>query len=361
MPVDWEHTQKFAFAKPQPPEEQWAVRWVRRTVLYLGYVLMLAFLVVVLPVALPILAVVDLLKQTDFFMVRAALFTFVYVVYELLGVIIACTINVFSGYWLSKRLYHRHLRMHFWLQQWWVGTIMRIGFKIFSVRLEIENKETLGGRRPFILFLRHASMLDTIIPPYIFYPMGIHLRIVLKRELLWDPSLDISFQNMINAFVRRGSGQGQKEIEKVSRLMEGLGAYEGVMIYPEGTRFTTAKKQRILEKIAETGDVVALERAKSFQRILPPRPGGPMALLERNDCADAIFCAHAGLERAATFHDLRHGGIIGKTVYMKFWRVPFEQIPTNYNGRLEWLYTEWKKIDDFVVQHAEPGEPLDAQ
>ena len=361
MPVDWEHTEQFAHASPMPPEEHWAARWTRRTVLHLGYLLVWFLLIIVLPLAIPVLAVFDLIKKTDFFLVRAAAFTFVYVTFELIAVVAVYVLNILGGYWLSKRFYLRHLRIQFWIQQWWVAAVMRFGLAIFNVRLEIENKDVIGGRRPFILFLRHASMLDTILPPYLFYPLGIHLRIVLKRELLWDPALDMSFQNLINAFVRRGSGQGLKEIEKVSRLMDGLGAYEGVMIYPEGTRFTEAKKQRVLEKIAETGDAAALARAKSFQRILPPRPGGPMALLERNDCADAIFCAHAGLERAATFHDLRHGGIIGKNVHMKFWRVPFEEIPKDYNGRLEWLYAEWKKIDDFVVAHADAAQPNGAR
>jgi 1-acyl-sn-glycerol-3-phosphate acyltransferase len=61
--------------------------------------------------------------------------------------------------------------------------------------------------------------------------------------------LDIVGNRLANCFVRRNSGDSDREIAAVQRLMEDLGPNDGVLIYPEGTRFTEAKRRRILDHL----------------------------------------------------------------------------------------------------------------
>ena len=50
-------------------------------------------------------------------------------------------------------------------------------------------------------------------------PHGVRLRYVLKRELLWDPCLDIVGHRLPNAFVRRGSRDTAGDVAAVRGLM----------------------------------------------------------------------------------------------------------------------------------------------
>ena len=58
-----------------------------------------------------------------------------------------------------------------------------------------------------------------------------------------------------------------------------LDPHEGVLIYPEGTRSTPAKLARAKEIIRERQPDIA-PLADRLQHVLPPRLGGPLALLE---------------------------------------------------------------------------------
>ncbi len=247
-----------------------------------------------------------------------------------------------------------YLWRNFALQNLWVRVLAGGAFRIFSIRLEVEGLEDYRGRA-IVLFCRHASTADTVLPAYLVAePQKILLRYVIKRELLLDPCLDIVGNRLPNYFVRRGSGESESEIEKVRRLLEDLRPGHGVLMYPEGTRFTPSKRERILRRLAERGDEQALQRALPLKHVLPPRLGGSLALLENNPGADAVFCAHAGLESTTSIGKLWRGGLIGSTVRVKFWKVPYEAIPKGGEALVEWLWREWAKVNEFVERHAAP-------
>jgi 1-acyl-sn-glycerol-3-phosphate acyltransferase len=212
---------------------------------------------------------------------------------------------------------------------------------------------------PFLLFLRHASIGDTVLPAvYIGDRHGIMLRYVMKRELLWDPCLDIVGNRLPNYFVQRGSGDSAREIAAMQRLLEELGPRDGVLIYPEGTRFSREKRDRLVARLRGAAPARLLAVAEQLRHTLPPRLGGPLGLLARNPGLDAVFCAHTGFEGAATFGDLVAGSLIGREVRVTFWRVPFAQIPKEHSGRAEWLFDHWRRIDEWI--EAVAGSPADA-
>ena len=47
------------------------------------------------------------------------------------------------------------------------------------------------------------------------------------------------------------------EVAALRSLADGLGRHEGILIYPEGTRFTTAKLERAKQVIAERQPEIA--------------------------------------------------------------------------------------------------------
>ncbi|HRE89632.1 MAG TPA: 1-acyl-sn-glycerol-3-phosphate acyltransferase, partial [Myxococcota bacterium] len=85
----------------------------------------------------------------------------------------------------------------------------------------------------------HTSLVDTLLPTtYLTARRGLKLRWVLKRELLVDPCLDVAGSRLPNAFVARDGSDTEKALAQVRALATDLPADEGVLIYPEGTRFT---------------------------------------------------------------------------------------------------------------------------
>jgi 1-acyl-sn-glycerol-3-phosphate acyltransferase len=286
---------------------------------------------------------------------RCLLFVVLYLTCEVAG-IVACFAT-----WLVRGAVGRtrYLYWNFRLECWWASTLFTGAQRIFSMRLSVEGGDVVA-RGPFILFLRHASVGDTLLAAILIsVPHGIALRYVLKQELLWDPCLDIVGNRLANCFVRRGSGDSDREIAALQRLMEDLGPNEGVLIYPEGTRFTEAKRRHVLDRLAQSGEESALRRAESLRHVLPPRLGGPLGLLERNRGADAVFCAHAGFEGAGSFRDLVAGTLIGQLIRVSFWRIPFADIPADRLHRVEWMWRQWKRVDEWIGEH-KSREPLPA-
>ena len=118
---------------------------------------------------------------------------------------------------------------------------------------------------------------------------------MIKRELQAVPTIDIGGRWVPTNFLRRTSSDPEAELAKMRELATDLGPGEGILIYPEGTRHTDAKLARVKEKLRESGSEV-LPWAERLQNLLPPRLGGPLALLEETEGIDVVFCAHVGFD-----------------------------------------------------------------
>jgi hypothetical protein len=137
--------------------------------------------------------------------------------------------------------------------------------------------------------------------------------------------------------VGRASDDSQREIARVQALARDLSPRDGVLIYPEGTRFSEGKRARVLERLAREGDLKALEYARSLHSLLPPRPGGALALLEAAPHADVVVRAHTGFEGAATLAQIWRGDLLHQTIRVRFQRIPRASIPTGRDAQAQWL------------------------
>ena len=257
------------------------------------------------------------------------------------------------GLWVARvgrgRAAHaRFLARNFALQRWWATTLFDTARRIYGMGLEVEGGE-LAAPGPLLLFPRHASVVDTLLPAaLVSAPRGLRLRYVLKRELLADPCLDVVGNRLPNAFVRRGSEDSERESAAVAALGRGLGRDDGVLLYPEGTRASAEKRARVLERLRAAGDAARLARAERLRHLLPPRRGGPLALLDAAPEADVVFCAHTGLEGAARLGDLFRGALVGATLRVRFWRVARAEVPGERAARAAWLDAWWERLDAWV-------------
>jgi 1-acyl-sn-glycerol-3-phosphate acyltransferase len=197
-------------------------------------------------------------------------------------------------------------------------------------------------------------MLDTLLPAvFASDPQSLRLGHVMKRELLWDPCLDIVGQRTRNAFVRRGSDAREKEIDLLRELAAGVGERDGVLLFPEGTRFSPAKLERARAHLADTQQLARRAWAQRLRHVLPPHRGGALALLETRPDVDVVFLAHVGFEGTASLNDLWKGTLIGRTIRLCFWRVPSPGIPRTAEGRVAWLDAQWERVDAWIGAHME--------
>ena len=232
------------------------------------------------------------------------------------------------------------LEVTYRLQQRWASWNLKALQALFGLTLVVEGTEE-ASPGPVVVLSRHASMVDTLLPAAIVSRgSGIRLRYVLKKELLIDPALDIAGNRLPNVFIDRSSGEASDRAA-IRALAENLGPHDGVLIYPEGTRFSESKLRRLQSKTSDSSP-------SGFRRVLPPRPGGTLAILETAN-ADVVVFAHHGLEGLATVREIWAGGLVGSQISVRMWRIEEGRIPAGRSERVEWLNALWAEIDDWVV------------
>jgi 1-acyl-sn-glycerol-3-phosphate acyltransferase len=318
-------------------------RWFRRCVSLPTFALLWAVVHVGLPLWLLLFALVDLARgqarRTP--LVRAMLFFCLYLTCEIVGVLAALCVWCFTlgGLLVSAESWKG---IHLALQRSFTNTLLRGALRVFSMRTAVAGADrVLPG--PLILMLRHSSTADTVLAAALLtnaHRLG--LRYVLKRELLWDPCLDVVGQRLLNAFVERDGADTEGARAQIRALTEHLGALDGVLIYPEGTRFNAAKLARIKARTDKD------HPAQALTHVMPPKLGGPLVLLERG--VDVLFVDHVGLEGAASFSEFFSGGLIGKTVRVRVRRIACADIPQE--GREAWLNAQWQETNEWVREQS---------
>jgi 1-acyl-sn-glycerol-3-phosphate acyltransferase len=311
--------------------------------LVLGLLLVTALLPVLLIAGLATDFVRRVASGTPPTATRLALFLWVYLAAETGGLL------ALAALWLASLGGRREawLRGATWrLQQRWAGALFGAARALFRIRVEVSGDEAVEPG-PVLVLVRHASIVDTLLPAnLIARPHGIRLRYVLKRELLADPCLDVAGRRLPNYFVRRGTGEAL-EVERVRELARGLDPEDGVLIYPEGTRFTAARRERAIARIASR-DPQRAARAERLRHLLPPRLGGVLALLEGAPEADVLVVAHHGLEGLRSIGEIWRGGLVGLVLRVRIVRIPRLEVPRDVAGRADWLHGIWEDVDEWL-------------
>lgn len=322
-------------------------KWGRR----LLSIPVLALLTAVYGALLPVLAlyaiVRDLLRgRRAMPLLRFHAYIFSVLFIQCLGLLLL-QISWFYSLFMSPE---RRAQVHLNVEIFFIPKTIALAEIIYGMKIELEDIDCCKPG-PILLFSRHASILDTILPIKLLgQAHGMGMRIVQKAELLWNPVVDVASHRMPRAFVKRGTGNAEGQAVHMQHLLKGITQNQALVVFPEGSRFSPAKKARIVEKL-EQSNPVAAERAKELEHVLPARPAGSFALIEARPDIDVVFLAHTGLEGANTLQDFVSGALYKKKLKMKFWRVPASEIPRDTEARTEWLHKEWTKLDRWVAEN----------
>jgi len=309
--------------------------WFRRLLSIPAYLAATVLATLALPVLLAAAIVLSLLPACRG-AVPTVLFVVGYLWCETIGIVCSAWL------WLRHRDRERFLTGNYRLQCWWANALMVLARVLFRLRFAVTGADALAGP-PAVLLPRHASIADTVLP-MVFYaiPRHIRLRYVLKRELLFDPCLDIVGNRLPNYFVDRAGQDSEGARQGVAAMVRDLGEHEGALIYPEGTRASKTKREALRRRYADYPEM--LEQLDRWPDLLPPRLGGTLALLDANPGRDLVFCAHAGFEGSSHFSTLWNGAWMGQHVHIRFWRVPFAEVPGDAEGRRQFLFTQWDRM-----------------
>jgi 1-acyl-sn-glycerol-3-phosphate acyltransferase len=324
-------------------------RWRRRALSVPGLVLFTAIHTALLPLLLLHGAFADLLRRRPLLLCRFHLTIWSCLAWHCVGV------ALLGIWWLigkALRMDQRRWRAwHVLLEGFWADRMIGIARVFYGLRLEVEGAE-LARPGPVLILMRHASVVDTMLPSALLgrRPHRMLMRIIKKRELLWDPCVDLVSHRVPRTFVRRGRGSTDKELEAIRTLTHGMAADDGLVIFPEGTRFSDKKRAEVLGKL-EARDPAAAERAEALRHVLPIRSAGTLAVLEERPDVDVVFCAHTGLEGASRLEDFVAGALLRRTWRIQFWRVPRAEVPVEREARIAWLEAWWRQIDEWIHNH----------
>ena len=312
-------------------------------------ILLLPLCLLLTPVALLYSLVSDLRGgRTALPTFRLWLFTIVFIAHEWLVIPLSAGLWVRGGFGRSL-----DTALHSEIQGRWVGSLLRWAGRLLDVAVEWPDHRAFPDGKVVVLS-RHASMIDAVIPAYLFTArLDRPVHYVMKRELMWLPSIDIFGHRLGNHFVDR-AGDTEREVAAIVRLIESAEQDAGIVIFPEGTYATTETRTKVLASLAKRGDTELVDFAEQLNHLLPPKPAGAIALLQRVE--QVVLFGHVGLEGVAEFRGLRHNLPATLPILTKAWPFNVGDLPDLDDARIEWLHERWLALDAWVSeQHTRRG------
>lgn len=317
-----------------------------------GVFVAFALLVGLFPIAAPLAVVVDVLRgKFRLPLLRLMAFGIAYFGWEVIGVITATALWVASGFGTAIDT-ELSQRAHRWMQMRWLRSLLINCRRFLGLRIEVDGDECLTDG-PLIMLARHASIIDTLLPGLIADQRGMKIRYVMKQELLVDPSIDLFAQRLPNYFVDRSGVDTAAEVESIRKLASESGPDEVFAIFPEGTRWTDAKReqvQRSLEKSRPERAILFKDRLDT----MPPRAGGTLAVLDGLPDADIVVLSYVGLEKLAGPLDALSVIPFRDPVTVELRRIPRSVVPVDPDEQRQWLDDEWETVDLWVRTHRTP-------
>ncbi len=287
---------------------------------------------------------------------RVVLFVLQYGVNDCVEILAAGPLWLVAG---AGRRLHRpaSIRRHERLQAWSIGLLARRAEQLLNLRLAVEpgGLEALAPG-PVIVLGRHVNVVDSSLPSWLYQQLGLRSRGVMMAELLADPGFDLIYARTGSAFIGRDDGPEARSL--VARVADGAGADTAVVIFPEGRLFRPERLASALARLGERSPDRA-ERLAALRHLLPPRPGGVLALLDALPGADVVVIGHAGLDRHPAFADLARAVPLAAPVTVTVRRIPAADIPTDPARRIAWLDGVWLDLDRWVgdALGSRPGGP----
>ena len=325
---------------------------LRRAVIAPAMILLAVALWVLLPLWLIVAAALVPVLPGRWRLLRLLWLTVVWVTAE------ALLLVILFGWWLASG-FGRRIRTPYWeglhydLVQGLMYVVFREARRVLALRIETDGPSPdAHPGRPLIVACRHAGPGDsfTLIHALMHW-YDREPRVVLKDTLAWDPAVDVVMGRIPARFVSPGTS-GSRDFEaQIADLASGLDANDAFVIFPEGGNFTPERRQRGIDRLRRLGLERMARRAERMTHVLAPRPGGLLAALDAAPQADVVLVAHTGLDHMLTVGDVWRELPMDKVITMRWWQVPRDEIPSEREAQIEWLFGWWERIDDWIAEH----------
>lgn len=344
-------------------------RLVRRLLMPVWLVLFVALLVVSI-VLLPLLFVVALIASApmpgNYRAVRLLFFFLTYLVFEIVGLVVAFCTWVASGFgWKMRSL--RFQLTHYAILRTGFVALVRVAQRLFKLTIVTDDVSWTplddgvpGSENAMIVAARHAGPGESLLLIETLMNRD-HLRkprMVAKDLLQLDPAIDTYFNRIPNRFIdpHPGSSRGEAVEQSIASLAAGLTNTDALLIFPEGGNFTDRRRIKAIERLRGYGLETMAQRAEAMATVLAPKPGGLLAAHRAAPQADMIFVAHTGIEHLSTVRDIWHGLPQDKTLQMRWTFIPAADIPDDEDEFIDWLYDWWADIDRWIRENSAPEE-----
>jgi 1-acyl-sn-glycerol-3-phosphate acyltransferase len=298
------------------------------------------------PAILTVAAVVDLVnRRFRLPTVRVALFLLQYAINDSVEIVLAPVYWIQAGFGTTLEQ-PPSIARHERLQQWSVGVLGRRAERLLGIRIEVDPDSAAAlTPGPVIVLCRHVNIVDASLPTLLYQRLGYSTRGVIMAEMLADPGFDLIYGRTGSVFIPRDNGP--EAIAAVRKLGQSIDERTAVVIFPEGRLFRLDRLERAKARL-ELENPARAARLGPLRHILPPRPGGVLALIDTID-ADIVVITHTGLDDYSSFAELAKVVPLRNPIRVTAWRVPADQLPDTDVARIAWLDEQWLLVDDQVA------------
>ena len=250
---------------------------------------------------------------------------------------------------------------HLALIRGFLNALLAVAEFLFQFRLDIdepvtrpEDEARMATPDPILVLARHAGpgasfvLVHLLLTRYRRRP-----RIVLKEQLRLDPSLDVLLTRIGCSFIATGKDQPDAAISKIGEVAASLGEHDALLLYPEGGDWTPTRHRLAVMRLRRRGRRDEARQAQARSHVLPPKPGGTLAALRAAPGADIVVFTHTGhdeLRDAATIWDALP---LRTELHLIWWRERATSLPSDEEGRAQWLSDVWGRIDAWIDEQSE--------
>jgi 1-acyl-sn-glycerol-3-phosphate acyltransferase len=279
--------------------------------------------------------------------VRIAAFLLQYGINDSIEILLAPVYWIRAGF--GTRLDQpKSIARHERLQAWSIDVLARRAERLLGLTFELDATSTAAlTPGPVIVLCRHVNIVDASLPTLIYQRLGYRTRGVIMAELLADPGFDLIYARTGSAFIPRENGP--EAIARVRAMKDNVDSNTAVVIFPEGRLFRPDRLQRAAQRLAADNPERAT-RLSSLTHVLPPRPGGVLALLDTVQ-ADVVVIAHSGFDHYPSFRALARAVPLSQPILVTAWRIPVNHIPADDTDRITWLDEQWLSVDAWANKH----------
>jgi 1-acyl-sn-glycerol-3-phosphate acyltransferase len=265
---------------------------------------------------------------------------------------------VLLGHWLASG-FGRRLRTPYWqgvhydLVQGLMWVLFLEAKRVLKLEIATEGPAPdAHPGHPLLVCCRHAGPGDSFTLIHaLMYWYNREPRVVLKDTLAWDPLISVLLTRLPARFISPHPQDGEDLDSQIAELATGLDQDDAFVIFPEGGNFTEKRRDRAIARLRRLGLDRMAARAEAMTNVLAPRPGGFLAALDAAPEADVVLVAHTGLDHLLTVGDLWRELPMDKQIVMRWWRVPRAEIPPDRDGRIDWLFGWWERIDAWIDEN----------